>query len=153
MSTKQRRVELKNCLYTDVGIQHINHTPLHEWKLLLSGVFQTPQTERLSAFVTVAEVCGNVKGFFAGSPRGRTCEVSGKFAAGCPVRQEARCLDRGSREKGKCHVRIKSEHPGQIKILYFYLDPRVVLRLPEDDVLWEGWRMTFFCLAGLPGGQ
>ena len=64
MSTKQRRVELKNCLYTDVGIQHINHTPLHEWIFLYKGVFQTPQTERLSAFVTVAEARGNVKGFF-----------------------------------------------------------------------------------------
>ena len=106
MSTKQRRVELKNCLYTDVGIQHINHTPLHEWKLLLSGVFQTPQTERLSAFVTVAEARGNVKEFFAGSPRVEAGAASPhRLAAGCPVHKEARCLDRRYREKEECHPR------------------------------------------------
>ena len=32
--------------------------------LLLLDVFETPQTERLSAFVTVAEARGNVKEFF-----------------------------------------------------------------------------------------
>ncbi len=49
-------VELKNCLETDAGIQYINRTPPYEWIFFLRGVFETPQTERLSAFVTVAEV-------------------------------------------------------------------------------------------------
>ena len=31
--------------------------------------------------------------------------VSGKLAAGCSVRQEARCLDRRYREKEECHPR------------------------------------------------
>ncbi len=56
-------VELKNCLETDAGIQYINRTPPYEWIFFLRGVFETPQTERLSAFVTVAEARGNVKGF------------------------------------------------------------------------------------------
>ena len=60
-------VELKNCLETDAGIQYINRTPPYEWIFFLRGVFETPQTERLSAFVTVAEARGNVKGFFYGT--------------------------------------------------------------------------------------
>jgi len=43
--------------------------------LLLLDVFETPQTERLSAFVTVLEVCGNVKGFFTGRPRGAASQA------------------------------------------------------------------------------
>ncbi len=35
------------------------------------GCFEAPQTERLSAFVTVMEVRENVKGFFAESLLGR----------------------------------------------------------------------------------
>ena len=56
-------VELKNCRNTVILIQYIGDTP-PGGGCLFRGVFQTPQTERLSAFVTVAEVCGNVKGFF-----------------------------------------------------------------------------------------
>ena len=41
----------------------------------------------------------------AGNPSGRTNTVSGKLAAGCSVRQEARCLDRRYREKEECHPR------------------------------------------------
>ena len=61
---KLKTVELKNCLETDAGIQYINRTPPYEWIFFLRGVFETPQTERLSAFVTVAEAQGNVKEFF-----------------------------------------------------------------------------------------
>ncbi len=88
---KLKTVELKNCLETDAGIQYINRTPPYEWIFFLRGVFETPQTERLSAFVTVAEARGNVKGFFL---RGACSAGGGKFAVGCPVQKEARCLDR-----------------------------------------------------------
>ena len=63
-------VELNNCQHTVVLIQYIGDTP-PEVDIFMLRCFETPQTERLSAFVTVAEARGNVKGFFAGSPRGR----------------------------------------------------------------------------------
>ena len=59
-----------------MGIQYINHTPPWKWIFLLSGCFETPQTERLSAFVTVAEARGNVKGFFCGEPARQAAESS-----------------------------------------------------------------------------
>lgn len=64
MSTKQRRVELKNCTYTDTGILYINRTPLESGYFHMWGVFQTPQTKRLSALFSVVERADNVKGFF-----------------------------------------------------------------------------------------
>ena len=41
---------------------YYRHSPLR--RILLVRCFETPQTERLSAFVTVAEARGNVKEFF-----------------------------------------------------------------------------------------
>ena len=40
MSTKQRRVELKNCNQTVAVIQYITSTPLQEWMLFWLGVLR-----------------------------------------------------------------------------------------------------------------
>ena len=60
-------VELKNCRNTVILIQYIGDTP-PGGGCLFRGVFETPQTERLSARESVTKMRGNVKGFFAGSP-------------------------------------------------------------------------------------
>ena len=52
----------QNCQHTVVLIQYIGDTP-PEVDIFMLRCFETPQTERLSAFVTVAEARGNVKGF------------------------------------------------------------------------------------------
>ena len=67
-------VELKNCNNTVVHIQYIQDTPPKSGFSYI-WCFRTPQTERLSAFVTVLEVCGNVKGFFTGRPRGAASQA------------------------------------------------------------------------------
>ena len=56
----------ENCMYTDVGIQYICHTPPKSGFSYI-WCFRTPQTERLSARESVTEMQGNVKGFFYGT--------------------------------------------------------------------------------------
>ena len=60
-------VELNNCQHTVAVIRYITSTP-PEVDIFMLRCFETPQTERLSAFVTVAEARGNVNGFFCGEP-------------------------------------------------------------------------------------